>query len=136
MKQSVEGKTVRDFMNPNPVTVPSRITLQEFVDKYLYHYHYKMFPVVKDTKISGFITLQMLKSHPQQEWKHLLVDKVMQLQSADNTIASNISINDALNRMSETGLIRLLVVEQKKVVGIITLKDLLEYMALKMELEK
>jgi Zn-dependent protease len=136
MKQSFEGKTVRDFINPNPVTVPSHITLQEFVDKYLYHYHYKMFPVVKDDKISGLITMQMLKSHPQQEWKHLRVDKAMQLQSSDNTIASNTSINDTLNRMSEIGLSRLLVVEHKKVVGIITLKDLLEYLALKMELEE
>ena len=136
MKQSFEGKTVRHFMNPNPVTVPSHITLQEFVDNYLYHYHYKMFPVLKDDKISGLITIQMLKSHPQEEWKHLLVGKVMQLQSPDNSIDSNTPINDALNKMSETGLSRLLVVEGKKVVGIITLKDLLEYLALKMELEE
>ncbi|HEC45498.1 MAG TPA: site-2 protease family protein [Epsilonproteobacteria bacterium] len=135
MKQSFEGKTVHDFMNPHPVTVPSHITLQEFVDKYLYHYHYKMFPIVKDDKISGLLTIQMLKSHPQQEWKHLLVSKAMQLQSPDNSIASNTPINDALNKMSETGLSRLLVVEHKKVVGIVTLKDLLEYLALKMELE-
>lgn len=135
MKQSFEGKTVRYFMNPNPVTVPSHITLQEFVDKYLYHYHYKMFPVVKDDKISGLITIQALKAHPHEEWKHLLVGKAMQLQSPDNSIASHTPINDALNKMSETGLSRLLVVEHKKVVGIITLKDLLEYLALKMELE-
>jgi Zn-dependent protease/predicted transcriptional regulator len=135
MKQSFEGKTVRHFMNPNPVTVPSHITLQEFVDKYLYPYHYKMFPVVKDNKISGLITIQALKTHPHEEWKHLLVSNAMQLQSSDNSIASNTPINDALNKMSETGLSRLLVVEHKSVVGIITLKDLLEYLALKMELE-
>ena len=135
MKQSFEGKTVRHFMNPTPVTVPSHITLQEFVDKYLYHYHYKMFPVVKDDKILGLITIQMLKAHPHEEWKHLLVGNVMQLQSSDNSIASNTPVNDALNKMSETGLSRLLVVEHKKIVGIITLKDLLEYLALKMELE-
>ncbi len=136
MKQSFEGKRVDDFMNPNPVTVPFHITLQEFVDKYLYHYHYKMFPVVKDDKISGLIMIQMLKAHPHEEWKHLLVSQVMQLQSPNNTIASNTSINDALNKMNETGLSRLLVEEKRKVVGIITLKDLLEYLALKMELEE
>jgi len=135
IKESFEGKTVRHFMNPTPVTVPSHITLQEFVDKYLYHYHYKMFPVVKDDKISGLITIQMLKAHPHEEWKHLLVGNVMQLQSSDNSIASNTPVNDALNKMSETGFSRLLVVEHKKIVGIITLKDLLEYLALKMDLE-
>jgi len=135
MKQSFEGKTVRNFINPNPVTVPSHITLQEFVDKYIYRYHYKMYPVVKDDQMLGLITIQMLKAHPHEEWKHLLVSKVMQLQSPDNSIDSSTPINDALNKMSETGLSRLLVVEHKKVVGIITLKDLLEYLALKMELE-
>jgi Zn-dependent protease len=135
IKESFEGKTVRNFMNQTPVTVPSHITLQEFVDKYLYRYHYKMFPVVKDDKISGLITIEMLKAHPHEEWKHLFVGKAMQLQSSDNSIASNIPINDALNKMSETGLSRLLVVEHKKIIGIITLKDLLEYLALKMDLE-
>ena len=136
MEQSFEGKTVRHFMNPNPVTVPSHITLQEFVDQYLYPYHYKMFPVIKNHKISGLITIQTLKSYPHEEWGHLLVSKAMQLQNPDNSIDSNTPVNDALNKMSQTGLSRLLVVEHKKIVGIITLKDLLEYLALKMELER
>ncbi len=135
MKQSFEGKTVRHFMNPTPVTIPYDITLQTFVDKYLYRYHYKMFPVLKDDKISGLITVSMLKAYSPEEWKHLLVDKVMQVQNSDNSIDSHISINDALNKMNETGYSRLLVVEDKKIAGIITLKDLLEYLALKMELE-
>ncbi|WP_373028953.1 M50 family metallopeptidase [Sulfurovum sp.] len=135
IKESFEGKTVRHFMNPRPVTVPSYITLQEFVDMYLYRYHYKMFPVVQNGKISGLITVQMLKLHTHEEWKHLLVGQVMQQQNPSNSIAANTSIDDALNKMNESGFTRLLVVEHNKVVGIITLKDLLEYIALKMELE-
>ena len=135
IKESFEGKTVRHFMNPAPVTVPSNITLQEFVDKYLYRYHYKMFPVVKEGKISGFITMQTLKLHTHEEWKHLLVRQVMQQQNASNSIALNTPIDDALNKMNESGFSRLLVVEHNKIVGMITLKDLLEYIALKMELE-
>jgi Zn-dependent protease len=135
IKESFEGKTVRYFMNPAPVTVPSHITLQEFVDMYLYRYHYKMFPVVKNDKILGLITMQTLKLHTHEEWKHLLVGQVMQQQNPSNSIAVNTPIDDALNKMNESGVIRLLVVEHNKIVGIITLKDLLEYIALKMELE-
>jgi Zn-dependent protease len=135
IKESFEGKTVRHFMNPAPVTVPSHITLQDFVDMYLYRYHYKMFPVVKDDKISGLITVQMLKLHTHEEWKHLRVAQVMQQQNPSNSIAGNTPIDDALNKMNESGYTRLLVVEQNKIVGIITLKDLLEYIALKVELE-
>ncbi|UPT77695.1 site-2 protease family protein [Sulfurovum sp. XGS-02] len=135
IKESFEGKTVRHFMNPSPVSVPFDITLQTFVERYLYRYHYKMFPVVKEGKIFGVITVQMLKLHTHEEWKHLLVGEVMEAQNPSNSIDANTPIDDALNRMNESGYTRLLVVEHHKVVGIITLKDLLEYIALKMELE-
>ena len=135
LKQSFEGKRVRHFMNRAPVTVPSDITLQEFVDTYLYPYHYKMFPVTKHGKIVGLITVGILKSHLHEAWQHLEVGKVMQPKNAENSIDSHTPINEALNKMTETGVSRLLVVEHHNIVGIITLKDLLEYIALKMELE-
>ena len=59
----------------------------------------------------------------------------MQPQNAQNSIDSRTPINEALNKMTESGVSRLLVVEHSRIIGIITLKDLLEYIALKMELE-
>lgn len=135
LKESFKGKTVRHFMNPEPVSVPFDITLQAFVEKYLYRYHYKMFPVLKEGKIFGLITVQKLKLHTHEEWKHLLVGQVMDQPTPSNSVASNTPIDAALNQMNESGFTRLLVVEDNKIVGIITLKDLLEYIALKMELE-
>jgi Zn-dependent protease len=135
LKESFKGKIVRHFMNPEPVSVPFDITLQAFVEKYLYRYHYKMFPVLKEGKIFGLITVQMLKLHTHEEWKHLLVGQVMDQPTPSNSVASNMPIDAALNQMNESGFTRLLVLEDNKIVGIITLKDLLEYIALKMELE-
>ena len=136
IKQSFEGKTVRDFMNPNPVTVPSGITLDEFVETYLYRYHYKMFPVIQGNEISGLITIQSLKTHPQEEWKKIHISQAMQAKDQDNSIAADTPVKDALSQMNETGLSRLLVTQKEKTVGIITLKDLLEFFTLKMELER
>ena len=136
IQRSFEGKTVRNFMNTNPITVPSDITLQEFIDKYVYRYHHKMFPVVKDDTISGFITIQDLKAHPHEEWQHLSVSKVMQPKSPDNSIAPDTPVKDALTQMNETEISRLIVIERGRMVGIITLKDLLEFFTLKMELEE
>ncbi|MEN8146750.1 MAG: site-2 protease family protein [Campylobacterota bacterium] len=135
MERSFGGKTVRYFMNPNPVTVPSHITLQEFVDKYVYHYHYKMFPVADGHRVAGVITTQALKTVPREEWHHLRVGELMQPQSPDNSIGPDTPVNEALGKMSGNGLSRLLVLEHGKMVGIVTLKDLLEFLALKMELE-
>lgn len=135
MERSFGEKTVRYFMNQNPITVPSHITLQEFVEKYVYHYHYKMFPVVDGSRIVGIITIQDVKTVPNEEWHHLQVGGLMQLQNPDNSIAPSAPVKEALSKMSGSGLSRLLVLEQGKMVGIVTLKDLLEFLALKAELE-
>ena len=135
MDRSFGGKTVRYFMNPNPVTVPSHITLQEFVDKYVYHYHYKMFPVVDGHRVAGVITTKALKTVPNEEWSHLQVGGLIQPQSPDNSVGPDTPVKEALSKMSGSGLSRLLVFEHEKMVGIVTLKDLLEFLTLKMELE-
>lgn len=135
MERSFGEKTVRYFMNPNPVTVPSHITLQEFVDTYVYHYHYKMFPVVDNSRVAGIITTQALKTVPREEWNRLQVGRLMQLQSPDNSIGPDTPVREALSKMSKSGLSRLLVFEHGKMAGIVTLKDLLEFLTLKIELE-
>ncbi|MFT7824548.1 MAG: site-2 protease family protein [Sulfurimonas sp.] len=136
IKQSFAGKNVREFMNPNPVTVPSHLTLQEFVDRYLYPYHYKMFPVTDHGDISGIITLGALKSVPPEEWTRSKVGQVAQKSAPINTISAASSVQDAIRIMNENGVGRMLVSENHRIVGIITLKDLLEFFALKIELEK
>jgi len=135
MERSFRGKTVRDFMNPDPVTVASHTTLQAFVDHYLYHYHYKMFPVVEESRILGSITISDVKAVPRDEWPHRLVGTLAQPLGQDNSISAGAPVKEAISKMSESGLSRLLVIEQGALTGIVTLKDLLDFLALKMEFE-
>lgn len=136
IRQSFEGKTVGNFITTEPITVPSNIMLQEFVKMYVYRYHHKMFPVTEDHTVIGLITIQDLKAYPHDEWQHLPVSKAMQPTNKNNSIAPNVPVKDALTQMNETGISRLLVMEKEKMLGIITLKDLLEFFTLKMELEE
>lgn len=135
VKDSFAGKNIKEFMNPKPVSVPSDITLQAFVESYLYRYHYKMFPVTDKQNISGLITLKALKSIPREEWKSVKVAQVTQKLSPENTLPPTMPVEDALRIMNESGISRMLVSEHDKIIGVITLKDLLEFFTLKMELE-
>ena len=135
IKQSFAGKSVKEYMNTDPVTVPSRTTLQEFVDGYLYRYHYKMFPVTEQGRISGLITLNALKSVPQEKWPTMQVAQIMQKAAKENTLPAAMSVHEAMLAMNESGISRMLVEAHGKITGIITLKDLLEFFALKIELE-
>jgi CBS domain-containing protein len=53
----------------------------------------------------------------------------------DNTIGPNADATKALSIMSRTGASRLMVIEKGRLLGVITLKDLMKFLALKVELE-
>ncbi len=135
IKQSFAGQSVKDYMKIDLIAVPSHIMLQEFVDEYLYRYHHKMFPVTKEGKISGLITLNALKLIPQEKWREMQVIEIMQKATKDNTLPMTMSIHEAMLTMNESGMGRMLVEENGNIVGIITLKDLMEFFALKIQLE-
>ena len=54
----------------------------------------------------------------------------------ENVVAPTADAMEALSRMSRTGASRLMVVEGDRLLGILTLKDLLRFFSLKMELEE
>jgi signal-transduction protein with cAMP-binding, CBS, and nucleotidyltransferase domain len=56
--------------------------------------------------------------------------------SAENTIGPQVDAMKALSMMSKTGASRLMVIERNRLLGIIALKDLLKFFALKVELEE
>jgi Zn-dependent protease/CBS domain-containing protein len=135
LRQALEGEPVRRFMAANPIVVPPMISVQELIDDYIYRYYHKLFPVVEDDQLVGCVTADQVRSVPHTEWAGRTVLSIMDRCSAENTISPDADAMAALARMSRTNRSRLLVVEDDKLCGIITLKDLLRFFSLKMELE-
>jgi Zn-dependent protease/predicted transcriptional regulator len=133
-RQALEGEHVRHFMKQDPVTVPSSISVSELVDDYVYEYHYKMFPVVDDGELRGCITTQQLKDISRQEWSTKKVGDIAYSCSAENTISPDTDAIKALAIMNRSGNSRLLVVENKKLVGILALKDIMRFLSVKLDL--
>ncbi len=131
----LSGLTVGRFMTPNPVTVPPGITLQDFVENYLYRYHHQIYPVVKDGELVGCVTARRLKDVPRDEWSHRLVRDVAASCEEATVVGPDMDAMDALGIMNRTGNSRLMVVENGRLVGIVTLKDLMEVLALRLEME-
>ncbi len=131
---ALEGETVERFMNPQPVTAPPSITIKELVEAYIYRYHFKMFPVVEGDKLLGCITTQRVKKIPREEWDHNTVGERIDRCSVENSVEPSADASQTLSLMGKTGNSRLMVVKNERLVGIITLKDIMGYLAAKMEL--
>jgi Zn-dependent protease len=134
---ALEGEPVRRFMHSDPVTVPPDLTLRDLVEDYIYRYHFKMYPVVADPEhhLAGCITTEEVKTIPREEWDRHTVQEVMQPCSPDNTVSPDTDAVKVLSKMSQTGLSRLLVTERDRLLAVISLKDLLNFLAVKLELE-
>ena len=137
IRKALEGEPVRRFMKTDPVTVSPSISIRQLVEDYVYKYHFQMFPIVKDSdKLVGCITTKELKEIPREEWGQKTVGELATKCSPGNTIEPQADAMQALSLMARTGSGRLIVVEGNRLVGVITLKDMLKFLSLKLELEK
>lgn len=137
LRRALAGEPVSRFMQANPVTVPRGISVLDLVQDYIYKHHFKMFPVVDDAgRLFGCVTTRQVRELPREEWDRQTVGSLAERCAAENTVGADTDAMEALSRMSRTGISRLMVVDGDRLLGILSLKDLLRFFSLKMELEE
>ena len=136
IRQALEGEPVRRFMHPEVVSVPPALTLASLVEDYVYRYHYKMFPVVDGDRLVGCVSTRDVSAVPRSEWARRTVGETAGTCSPKNTITPDADALDALRRMTGGGPSRLIVIDDGRLVGIVSLRDLLGFIALKFELDR
>ena len=136
-RNALEGEPVSRFMNSDPVNVKPDTSVKELVEDYIYKYHFKMFPVVKDgNQLAGCVTTKDVKEVPREDWEQKKVGEIARECSDENTIEPDKDATEALSSMNRNGVSRLMVVQGGKLTGIIGLKDLLKFLSLKVELDE
>ncbi len=135
LREALAGEPVRHFMRENPVSVPSSATIREVIDDYVYRYHHKLFPVVDNGQLVGCITINRIKEVPREEWEQRTVGELARGCDTENTVSPETDAIGALSKMHRSGASRLLVVDHGRLAGILSLKDLLQFLAMKVELE-
>ena len=130
-------KPVSHFMRREPVTAPPGVTVGEWVEDYVYRHHFKMFPVVEDDELIGAISIDDIRDVPKERWQEVRVRDVMRPCDDDNTVDAGMETEKLLASMIHPGKqTRYLVVDDGRLVGVVALKDVLELVALKMEIER
>ncbi len=136
IRQTLEGEPVKRFMRERPSAVSSSTTILDLVENYIYKYHYKLFPVVDNGRLLGCVRTKEVKDIPKEEWgRHKVGEVLKPCKSNINTLSPDTDATQALAIMNKTGNTRLLVSENSHLLGIITLKDLLRFFSMKMDLE-
>ncbi len=135
IRRALEGEKVSRFMVSEPVTVPPETSLSDLVEDYIYEYHYKMYPVVENEKLAGCVELKQVKEIPKEERQGKKVQDIMKSCSPDNTVRPDEDAVKALSIMKQKNRSRLMVVDNDKLVGVVALKDMLEFLNIKVDLD-
>jgi CBS domain-containing protein len=135
LRHALEGEKVERFMSTDVIKVPSSLSVEELIENYIYKHHFKMFPVVDNEKLIGCVNLKQVKDIPRDERKNHKISKITEACSKENTIKPDEDALQALAVMRENNASRLLVVEGDKLVGVLALKDMLDFLSLKIDLE-
>ena len=123
-------------MNTEPVTVFAGTTVERLVEDYIYKYHFKMFPVLDEAdKLIGCVTTRQVKALDRNQWPERSIGEITLSCSEKNSIPPDADAMKVLTKMNREGISRLMVVNGEQLVGIITLKNLLGFLASKIELE-
>jgi Zn-dependent protease/predicted transcriptional regulator len=136
IREGLRGVPVRNIMVADPITVPPEISVKQLIDDYAYRYHHKMFPVVENGRLIGCVSVNDIKAIPRERWSATTVAKIMQPCSAATAIAPDADAMEVLTAMSRTQNSRFLVMEGDRLVGVLTLKDMLKFLSVKLDLEE
>jgi Zn-dependent protease/CBS domain-containing protein len=134
IRQTLSGEPVSRFMNREPIVVPPTLNLRHWVEDYVYRYHRKAFPVASDGRLEGYIGTRVLQNYPRDEWDRRTVGEVMRHDLDRVTVRPDADALHALQQMQKTGNSRLIVTDGDRLVGIISLKDLLRFLQLRLEM--
>lgn len=129
------GEPIQRFMTPNPVTVSPDLSVEKLVEEHFYRSLHTMYPVVDEARLVGCVGSKQISGIPRDRWNRLMVRDIALPCSKDNTVDMETGALAALALMNRTGNSQLMVMDGERLAGIVTLKDLLKLLALKLDLE-
>jgi CBS domain-containing protein len=131
MKESLEDIFVHDIAIRDAIAVPPDISLEGLVRDYLLVFGYGGFPVVRDGKAIGVVSLSNVKAIPPEEQAGMTVGEVMTPLGPEITVGPEESLTLAMRKMNEGGQGRLLVMRGDEFVGMITKTGVMRVLEIK-----
>jgi CBS domain-containing protein len=133
LRVGLQNTKLRDIMVP-AVAVDSSISISEFVNEYVFHYHYRSFPVVENGRFTGMIDVRSIKSVPPSEWPTTTIGAYLSSASDYCVLDPETEATDALHILMSRNCQKAPVVREGVLAGILTRSDLFKLVALRRDI--
>lgn len=119
---TLEGLKIKDIMTRDIKTVPSGMTVDELVD-FMFRFKHMGYPVVDGNEVIGIVTFTDVHDIPKEERKNvrlsdIMTKEIINLKEDDDAVK-------ALKLMTTNNIGRIIILNEKKMTGIVSRTDLL-----------
>ena len=128
------GVTVNQIMNTNVMTVPANISLQKLVDEYFLPRGLRSAFVMQGDQLAGLITLSDIRHVPRDQWPQTPVGYAMIPLERLHTITPQQNVKDVLPLMTGQDVNQLAVVQDGRLVGVLTREGILRSLEIRRNL--
>lgn len=118
---------LRRIMSTPPVLAPSDVSLEEMAHSYFLGGRHTRYPVVQDGKVIGLIDLSRINQVPREQWPTTQVGEIAAKDLASIVAAPDASVDSVLGRFEADGPGAVLVVEDRRLAGIVTRADVIRF---------
>jgi Zn-dependent protease len=133
-REALQGFTAADVMTTDYPVIPSNITVGELVQYHVFPSGRRFFLVADEGRLQGMVTLNNIKSTPQQEWG---VTQVREIMTPADKLQVAYPAQDALSvmgQMGESDINQIPVVSEGRVVGLVARDSLIRFLRTRSEL--
>lgn len=130
-RATLAAVSVADLMVTQVVALEGSMTVQEAVSRYFLPYGYGGFPVCRDSQFLGMVSIREVQSLATSLWPLRNVEDILQPRTDDMETTPTSSAVDALEQMVREGQHRLVVIQDGKVVGLVTRSGILQFLQLR-----
>jgi Zn-dependent protease len=133
MRLGLQNMKLRDIMVP-AIAIDSSISIAEFVNEYVFHYHYRTFPVLKNGRFIGMINVRSIKGVPPSEWPTTKISGYLSDAEEYCVLDPETEATDALHILMSRNCSKAPVVSNAVLFGILTRSDLHKLVALRRDI--
>jgi Zn-dependent protease/CBS domain-containing protein len=129
LRQTLEGQPVRRFMDPDTFALARGLAVADVVRDHVSRHPSRLFPVVENNsdRLVGSVTVREVHQLPREEWDRQTLSAIAQRCGPENTVPPQADALSTLAQMNETGNSRLMVAEGDRLLGIISMENLLRF---------
>jgi len=129
----LEGVPVSRLMKTDSQFVDARLTIDAVVDQFMLGSDERTFPVIAGDRLAGFLSRADVRNLNREQWPSVTAADIMTPLEQVEVVYPDEDASEALRKLSQSKASQLPVMEQGRLIGVLSQQDIIRWLQLQTE---